>query len=61
MRRNTATSKGAREQAVLARELGHRVRNVLGLVQALVSQTATGDRPVKEYRKILPLRSTLTE
>ncbi|WP_299654441.1 HWE histidine kinase domain-containing protein [uncultured Jannaschia sp.] len=40
----------AREQGVLARELGHRVKNLLGLVRALASQTSTQGRNAKEYR-----------
>ncbi len=43
----------SREQSILARELAHRVRNVLGLVQALVSQTATAGRTVRDYRNVL--------
>jgi len=52
-RRDQEIERSAREQSVLARELGHRVRNVLGLVQALISQTMIADRPVKEYRDVL--------
>ncbi len=40
----------AREQRVLARELGHRVKNLLGLVRALASQTSTQDRTASEFR-----------
>ena len=43
----------AREQTILAQELAHRVRNVLGLVQALASQTATADRTAPEYREVV--------
>jgi two-component sensor histidine kinase len=42
--------RSAREQGILARELGHRVRNLLGLVQALASQTSTKDRTAEEFR-----------
>lgn len=42
--------RSAREQEVLARELGHRVRNLLGLVQALASQTSTKGRTAEEFR-----------
>lgn len=42
--------RAAREQSVLARELGHRVRNLLGLVRALASQTSTKDRTAEEFR-----------
>jgi two-component sensor histidine kinase len=41
----------AREQGVLARELGHRVRNLLGLVRALASQTSAKDRTGEEFRR----------
>jgi two-component sensor histidine kinase len=41
----------AREQGVLARELGHRVRNLLGLVRALASQTSAKDRSGEEFRQ----------
>jgi two-component sensor histidine kinase len=40
----------AREQGILARELGHRVKNVLALVQAIASQTATDERTAAEYK-----------
>ena len=52
-RRDEEMQTSAREQAVLARELGHRVRNVLGLVQALIWRTATMDRSVKDFRDVL--------
>ncbi len=42
--------RSAREQGVLARELGHRVRNLLGLIRALASQTSTKDRTAEEFR-----------
>ncbi len=42
--------RSAREQGVLARELGHRVKNLLGLVRALASQTSTRDRTAGEFR-----------
>lgn len=40
----------AREQSVLAKELGHRVRNLLGLVRALASQTSARGRTGEEFR-----------
>jgi two-component sensor histidine kinase len=52
-RRDHEIERSAREQTVLARELGHRVRNVLGLVQALIAQTATADRSVTDFRDVL--------
>jgi two-component sensor histidine kinase len=50
MRQQDGMKQRAREQSVLARELSHRVRNVLGLVQALASQTAVEGRSAEEYR-----------
>ncbi len=41
---------GAREQKVLAQELRHRVKNLLGLVQALVSQTSEENRTAAEIK-----------
>ena len=41
----------AAEQEVLARELGHRMRNVLSVVQALASQTSVDVASAKEYRQ----------
>jgi two-component sensor histidine kinase len=43
----------AREQSILARELGHRVKNVLGLVQAIASQTFVQGRTAEEFQKAL--------
>jgi len=42
--------RSAREQHVLARELGHRVRNLLGLVRALASRTSAEGRTAEEFR-----------
>jgi two-component sensor histidine kinase len=42
--------RSLREQNVLARELSHRVRNVLALVRALASQTSAKDRTGEEFR-----------
>lgn len=42
--------RSAQEQAVLSRELGHRARNLLGLVRALASQTSATDRSATEFR-----------
>ncbi|SDY56478.1 sensor histidine kinase [Citreimonas salinaria] len=50
MRRLGTLQRGARGESVLARELGHRVRNVLGLVQALASQTGVEGRSAQEFR-----------
>jgi two-component sensor histidine kinase len=50
-RNHDELKRSASEQSVLARELGHRVRNVLGLVRALASQTAVEDRTAAEFRQ----------
>ncbi len=42
--------RSAREQRLLARELAHRVKNLLGLIRALASLTATDDRTAAEFR-----------
>ncbi len=45
-----ALQRAAREQGVLARELGHRIKNLLGLIRALASQTSTQGRSAEEFR-----------
>ena len=50
LRTHDELQRAAREQGVLARELGHRVRNLLGLVRALASQTSTKGRTADEFR-----------
>ena len=50
MRRLDKLERHAREQSVLAHELGHRVANVLTLVQALASQTSVEGRSAQEFR-----------
>ncbi|MBS1304329.1 HWE histidine kinase domain-containing protein [Loktanella sp. SALINAS62] len=50
VRSHRELERAAREQGVLARELGHRVRNLLGLVQALASQTSVTGRTATEFR-----------
>jgi len=42
--------RSAREQGILARELGHRVRNLLSLVRALASRTSAKGRTAEEFR-----------
>lgn len=42
--------QSAQEQSVLARELGHRARNLLGLVRALASQTSVAECSAAEFR-----------
>jgi two-component sensor histidine kinase len=44
-------SVAAREQSLLARELGHRVKNVLALVQAIASQTTIADRTAEAFKR----------
>jgi len=50
MRRHDELERRAREQSVLAGELGHRVKNVLSLVQALAAQTGVEGRSAQEFR-----------
>ena len=45
----TERKRGERERELLARELSHRVKNILAVVQALAMQT-DGSRSVEEYR-----------
>jgi two-component sensor histidine kinase len=42
--------RSAREQGLLARELAHRVKNLLGLIRALASQTSSKGRTAEEFR-----------
>ena len=44
-------SESAREQNLLARELGHRVKNVLSVVQAITLLTSTRDRSAKDFQE----------
>ncbi|MDK1494172.1 HWE histidine kinase domain-containing protein [Sinorhizobium sp. 7-81] len=50
VRAHDALRQSAREQGVLARELGHRVKNVLGLIRALASLTSAEGRTAEEFR-----------
>ncbi|EAQ04693.1 hypothetical protein OB2597_05405 [Pseudooceanicola batsensis HTCC2597] len=50
MRQHEALERQAREQSILARELGHRVTNVLSLVQALAKQTSADSRSAVDFR-----------
>ena len=43
----------AREQRILAHELRHRVKNLLGLVQALVSQASADDRTAETFKEVV--------
>ena len=50
VRGHEAVSRSLSEQRVLVQELAHRVRNTLGLVQALASQTVAEDPAARAYR-----------
>jgi two-component sensor histidine kinase len=50
VRAHDELTRSAREQNILARELSHRVRNLLGLVRALASQTSAKGRSAEEFR-----------
>jgi two-component sensor histidine kinase len=50
VRSHDALRRSAQEQSVLARELGHRVKNVLGLIRALASLTSAAGRTAEEFR-----------
>jgi len=50
LRTHDELRRSVREQGLLARELGHRVRNVLGLVRALASRTSAEGRTAEEFR-----------
>ena len=43
----------AREQRILTHEFRHRVQNLLGLVQALVSQTSADDRTAEAFKEVV--------
>lgn len=45
--------QSARQHRILARELAHRVKNVLSLVQAIASQTSVEGRTARDYRDAL--------
>jgi two-component sensor histidine kinase len=44
------------QQRLLARELNHRVKNVLAMVQAMMRRTLSDERPVAEARKLIGQR-----
>ena len=50
MRGHAALGRALSEQRVLVQELAHRVRNMLGLVQALAKQTVADDPAARAYR-----------
>lgn len=51
LRTHEELQRSAREQGILARELGHRVRNLLSLVRALASRTSAHGRTAEEFRQ----------
>ena len=51
LRAHRALQDKAREQVLLAHELRHRVNNLLGLVQALVSQTSADGRTAAAFKE----------
>jgi two-component sensor histidine kinase len=44
------------QQRLLARELNHRVKNVLAMMQAMARRTLSDERPVSEARELMGLR-----
>lgn len=50
---NETRQKAADKQELLIAELNHRVRNILNLIQGLVSQSRTGAKDVATYTKVL--------
>jgi two-component sensor histidine kinase len=52
-RAHQAEESAASEQRLLAQELAHRVKNMLGLVQALVAQTVADDPAGRDLRDCL--------
>jgi len=51
--RNKATDEAQQQQDMLIHELNHRVRNILGLINSIVGQTATSVDTVDEFKGIL--------
>lgn len=47
------TRRAAQQQALLVRELNHRVRNMLGLIKGLVHQTASGAASIEDLSQRL--------
>ena len=48
--------KASEKQELLIAELNHRVRNILGLVRSLISQTSTSDLTMEDFAKVLDSR-----
>ncbi|MAS07541.1 MAG: histidine kinase [Ahrensia sp.] len=48
--------RASEKQELLIAELNHRVRNILGLVRSLISQTSTTDLTTEEFAKVLDSR-----
>ena len=53
IRSHDSLTRAAGEREFLLQELRHRVKNLLALVQSLVTQTGVGDRSAEEYREAL--------
>ena len=51
--RNKIASEAQEQQDMLIHELNHRVRNILGLINSIVGQTATSVASVDEFKGIL--------
>ncbi len=51
--RDRMTSESRQSQDILIHELNHRVRNILGLIGSVVSQTAGNVNDVEEFRHVL--------
>jgi two-component sensor histidine kinase len=49
----TELSERSKHQTLLLRELSHRVKNVLAVVQALVTRTLSDERPIAEAREVV--------
>jgi PAS domain S-box-containing protein len=52
----TERNAAQRREQVLTRELAHRTKNLLGVVQALVSRSVSGERSLDEAREVLSQR-----
>lgn len=50
-RAHKSLESGVREQKMLVRELQHRVKNILGLVQSLANQTSAVDEGARTFRE----------
>ncbi len=50
---NRIASEAQSQKDMLIHELNHRVRNILGLISGIVSQTSTQDLSIKDFQSIL--------